>query len=120
MIRNKNKNETCWVNVTNGTVKNIFENGMITKLIQKNGPPQCGIYTLGQLRKLYAIIRLGETNKNRSQERILIFLIDSIRCKGIKFSNPEAFPFKSAFIIPIGVMFNYGDLQFVEIILVVR
>jgi hypothetical protein len=34
-IRNKNKNETLWVKVTNGTVKNIFENGMIPKLIHK-------------------------------------------------------------------------------------
>ena len=42
LIRNKNKNETLLVNVTNSTVKNIFENvknifknGMIPKLIQK-------------------------------------------------------------------------------------
>ena len=35
LIRNKNKNETLWVNVTNSTVNNIFLNGMIPKLIQK-------------------------------------------------------------------------------------
>ena len=41
LIRNKNKNETLLVNVSNSTVKNIFENvknvfenGMIPKLIQ--------------------------------------------------------------------------------------
>jgi hypothetical protein len=60
-IRNKNKNETLLDNVSNSTVKNIFENGMIPKLIKKNGPPQCGIYTLGQLNKLYVLIRLEET-----------------------------------------------------------
>jgi hypothetical protein len=49
--------------------KNIFENGMIPKLIKKNGPPQCGIYTLDQLSKMFVLIRLKETNKNRSQER---------------------------------------------------
>ena len=32
------------VNVSNSTVKNIFENGMIPKLIQKNGPPVWNIY----------------------------------------------------------------------------
>jgi urease gamma subunit len=26
--------------------------------------------------------------------------------QGLKFSNPEAFPFLSAFIIPLGVMVN--------------
>ena len=42
LIRNKNTNETLLVNVTTSTVinifenvKNIFENGMIPKLIQK-------------------------------------------------------------------------------------
>jgi septum formation inhibitor-activating ATPase MinD len=35
LIRNKNKNETLLVNVSNSTVKNIFENGMIPKLMQK-------------------------------------------------------------------------------------
>jgi hypothetical protein len=35
----------------------------------------CGL----QYIKLYVVIRLEETNKNRSQERILLFLIDSIR-----------------------------------------
>jgi hypothetical protein len=38
----------------------------------------------------------------------------------LRFSNPEAFPFLSAFIIPRGVMVNYGDLQFVERIMVAR
>jgi hypothetical protein len=38
-----NKNEIL-VNVSNSTVKNIFENGMIPKLIQKNGPPQSRQY----------------------------------------------------------------------------
>ena len=33
LIRNKNKNETLLVNVSNSTVKNIFESGMIPKLI---------------------------------------------------------------------------------------
>jgi hypothetical protein len=28
--------------------QNIVENGIIPKLIKKKGPPQCGIYTLGQ------------------------------------------------------------------------
>ena len=63
---------------------------------------------------------LGETNNNRSQDSILLFLIDSIRWLGLKFSNPEAFPFLSAFIIPLGVMVNYGDLQFDDRIMVVR
>jgi hypothetical protein len=40
--------------------------------------------------------------------------------KVFKFSNPEAFPFLYAFIIPLGVMVNYGDLQFPEIIMVSR
>ena len=31
--------------------------------LKKNGPPVCGIYTLGQLSKLYVLIRLEETNK---------------------------------------------------------
>ena len=35
LISNKNKNETLLVNVSNSTVKNIVENGMIPKLIQK-------------------------------------------------------------------------------------
>ena len=56
--------------------KYSVENGIIPKLIKKNGPPQCGIYTLGQQSKLYVLIRLEETNNNRSQERILLFLID--------------------------------------------
>ena len=34
LVKNKNKNETLLVNVSNSTVKNIFENGMIPKLIQ--------------------------------------------------------------------------------------
>ena len=33
-MKNKYKNETLLANVTNNTVKNIFENGMIPKLIQ--------------------------------------------------------------------------------------
>jgi hypothetical protein len=37
-----------------------------------------------------------------------------------KFSNPDAFPFLSAFIIPLGIMVNYGDIQFVERIMVAR
>ena len=36
-MRNKNKNETLLVNVSNSTVKNIFENGMMPKL-KKNRP----------------------------------------------------------------------------------
>ena len=36
------------------------------------------------------------------------------------FFNPEAFPFLSTFIIPLGVMVNYGDLQFAERIMVAR
>jgi hypothetical protein len=34
-MRNKNKNETLLVNVSISTVKNIFENGMMPKLIKK-------------------------------------------------------------------------------------
>jgi hypothetical protein len=60
------ENETLLDNVSNSTFKNIFENGTIPKLIQKTGPPQCEIYTLGQLSTLYVLIRLEETNKNRS------------------------------------------------------
>jgi hypothetical protein len=37
------------------------------------------LYTLGQFCRLYVIILLKETNTNWSQERILLFLIDSIR-----------------------------------------
>jgi CRISPR/Cas system CMR-associated protein Cmr3 (group 5 of RAMP superfamily) len=33
-MKNKYKNETLLANVTNNTVKNIFENGMMPKLIQ--------------------------------------------------------------------------------------
>ena len=33
-MKNKYKNETLLANVTNNTVKNIFENGMIPRLIQ--------------------------------------------------------------------------------------
>ena len=40
--------------------------------------------------------------------------------RGLKFSIPEAFPFLSAFIIPLGVRVNYGDLQFAERIMVAR
>jgi hypothetical protein len=36
------------------------------------------------------------------------------------FTNPEAFPFLSAFIISLGVMVNYGDLQFAKRIMVAR
>jgi hypothetical protein len=36
------------------------------------------------------------------------------------FFNPEAFPFLSTFIIPLGVMVNYGSLQFAERIMVAR
>jgi hypothetical protein len=32
----------------------------------------------------------------------------------IRFSNQEAFPFLYAFIIPLAVMVNYGDIQFPE------
>ena len=84
----------------------------------KKTAQQCGIYTLGKLSKLYVLIRLEETNTNRSEERILLFLIDSIRWYGLKFSNLEAFPFMSAFIITLGIMVNYGDLQFAERIMV--
>jgi hypothetical protein len=38
----------------------------------------------------------------------------------IRFSNQEAFPFLYAFIIPLAVMVNYGDLQFPERIMVAR
>ena len=51
------------VNVSNSTVKNIFENNMISKLIKKTGPLQCGIYNLGQLSKQYVLIRLGRPTK---------------------------------------------------------
>jgi len=40
--------------------------------------------------------------------------------KVFKFSNPEAFPFLYACIIPLGVMVNNGDLQFPERIMVAR
>ena len=63
-------------NASNSTVKNIFENDTQTHSI--NDPPQCGIYTLDQLSKLYVLIRLEKTKTNRSQERILPFPIDSI------------------------------------------
>ena len=43
------------VSVSNSTVKNIFENGMIPKLIQQTAH-QCGIYNLGQLSRLYVLI----------------------------------------------------------------
>ena len=29
----------------------------------KNGPPECGIYALGQLSKMFVLIRLKKTNK---------------------------------------------------------
>ena len=74
--------------------------------LKKNGPPQCGIYTLGQLSKLYVLIRLKETNTNKSQERILLFLIDSIRWYGLKFSNPEL-SFSCLLYHPTG---GYGQL----------
>ena len=107
-------------NVSNSTVKNILERVWYPNSLKENDSPQCGIYTLGQLSKLYVLIRLVETYKNRSQERILLFLIDSIRWKGLNISNPEAFPFLSAFIVPLGIMVNYGDLQFAERIMVAR
>jgi hypothetical protein len=44
LIRNKNKNETLLVNVSNSTVKNIFENGMIPKLMQKRPTTVWNIY----------------------------------------------------------------------------
>ena len=58
---------------------------MIPKLIQKNGPPQCGIYTLGQYSKLYVLIRLEEINTNRSQERILLFSLIPFGDKVLSF-----------------------------------
>jgi hypothetical protein len=36
---------------------------MISKLIKKTGPLQCGIYNLGQLSKQYVLIRLGRPTK---------------------------------------------------------
>jgi hypothetical protein len=44
LIRNKNKKETLLVNVSNNTVKNIFENGMIPKLMQKRPTTVWNIY----------------------------------------------------------------------------
>ena len=58
-------------------VKNIFENGMIPKLNHNNGPPKCGIYTMGRLSKLHVLIGLEETNKNRSQIIFLTVLFDT-------------------------------------------
>ena len=84
-----------------------------------NSSKQCGIYTMGQLSKLYVIIRLGETNTNRNQDSILRFLIVSFGDKILSFLIQElslSFPF----IIPLGVMVNYGDLQLAERIMVVR
>jgi hypothetical protein len=43
-IKIKNKNETLLVNVSYSTVKNIFENGMIPKLIQKRPSTLWNIY----------------------------------------------------------------------------
>ena len=40
----------------------------------------------------------------------------SLNCKNVQFC--KAFPFLSAFIIPLGVMVNHGDLQFAERIMV--
>jgi hypothetical protein len=55
---------------------------------------------------------------------LFLFLIKHLfKCVAViilRFSNPEAFPFLSAFIIPRGVMVNYGDLQFAERIMVAR
>ena len=85
--------------------------------LKKNGPPQCRIYTLGQLSKLYVLIRLEETNKKESREDITFsHWFHSV----IRFSNQEAFPFLYAFIIPLAVMVNYGDIQFPERIMVAR
>ena len=44
LIRNKNKNEILLVNVSNSTVKNIFENGMIPKLMPKRPTTVWNIY----------------------------------------------------------------------------
>jgi hypothetical protein len=33
--------------------QNIVENGMIHKLIQKNGPPQCGVTNISYIRTLF-------------------------------------------------------------------
>jgi hypothetical protein len=59
------------VYASNSTVKYIFENG--TQAHSINGPPQCGIYTLAQLSRLYVFIRLEEINKNRSQREDITF-----------------------------------------------
>ena len=68
----KNKNETLLANASHSIGKIILENG--TKIHSINGPPQCGLYTLGQLSKLYVLIRLEETNKNKSQEILSLIL----------------------------------------------
>ena len=79
MVTHLNKCKIKNQNETNSTVKNIFENGIDAQTHSINGPPHCGIYTLGQLSRLCVIILLEETNKNWSQEMILLFLIDCIR-----------------------------------------
>ena len=75
--------------------KNILGNGIIPKLIKKNGRPQCGIYTLGQLSKLYILIWLGETNKIVVKRGYYFFSLIPFDDKVVSFPNPEAFPFLS-------------------------
>ena len=58
---------------------------MIPKPLQTNGPPQCGIYTMSQLSKLYVLMQLEETNKNKSQERILLFSLIPFGDKVLRF-----------------------------------
>jgi hypothetical protein len=73
--------------ITHFRMKHSDNSGMTENIIILNlffeiePPPQCGIYTLGQLSKLFVLIRLEETNKIGVKRGYYFFssLIDSIR-----------------------------------------
>jgi hypothetical protein len=55
-----------------------------------NGPPQCGVYTLGQLSRLYVIIRLEETNKKWNYCKI-----QTVQCPpSVSMSQYTSIPFE--------------------------
>jgi hypothetical protein len=59
-------------------------------------------------------------NANCKTENI-IYLLECAIC-GLQYigETKQQLPFLSAFFIPLGVMVNYGDLQFAERIMVAR
>ena len=78
-------------------LSSIFRKRYDTHTHSINGPPQCGIYTLGQLSRMYVLIRLEKTNKNIRGyyffslipfgDKVLSFLIQKISLSCLLLSS---------------------------------